>query len=275
MNTGFGSMEGAKKAQDSGPKEEFTRWWVNPDEPKRGMFIETDPACWWDHFAKLRDGTFVNATCLKKNGIAAECPFCDADNWPSYVGALTILDLSIWEDKKGVEHSYSKREFIAKMGTEDKQGVLRKLQRLAKKHGRLAGLVFDINRPGKLTENCGSEFDIVESACIPEDQIESFLRSESMVDPERKPWEPLDHAKLHAPMDIEKMREIAKQIAPRDAAKKSGGDKPEKKVRFAGPGASAQSRGSLPPRASTAAPASREPVQREAFPSDADDDIPF
>ncbi len=93
----------------------------------------------------------IDVRCTRQN---EPCPLCDSDD-PDYVGVLTIIEWTEWEDRDKVKHNYRKRLFVAKYMT------LQKLQQKATKYGGLAGATFDVIRTGPRDARVGSDFDYV------------------------------------------------------------------------------------------------------------------
>ena len=93
----------------------------------------------------------IDVRCTRQN---EPCPLCDSDD-PDYVGVLTIIEWTEWEDKDKVKHVYRKRLYVAKYMT------LQKLQQKATKYGGLTGVTFDVIRTGKRDARVGSDFDYV------------------------------------------------------------------------------------------------------------------
>lgn len=225
FKTGYESMDSAwddVPGKSGGPR----RVWMPPQSTQRHLFLDDDPQCYWEHQFKY-NGSFRNwEPCVVRNKIGHECPICTAidDKFPYFVGLHTTINMTPWFTKKTKEEVNFQRElFAAKMGSDDKPGVLRKLRKLKEKHGRLRGLVFDIERPGKKTEVCGSEFELVEK--VDPAEIESYRDkvlaeylarvndgrpSDKMLTKEahlkRNPWEPFNYEEIIKPRSIEELR---------------------------------------------------------------------
>jgi hypothetical protein len=203
------------------------------DCTKRILVLDDDPASFWEHQFKFRGNFKHREVCWKRNKQLAaqgggECPPCEriSDKYPYYVGLHTIIDMTPWFTKKGnVEMNFQRRIFAAKLGGKDKPGVLVKLRKLRAKHGRLRGLIFDVERPGKKTEVCGSEFDLVQK--LDSDQIETYcmeqmqeyvkrrnakLADDKQVDVakllEWNPWEPYDWGEEAKPTPLADLRKM-------------------------------------------------------------------
>jgi uncharacterized membrane protein YgcG len=111
---------------------------------------------------------------------------------------------------------FQREIFAARLGSKDKPGILKKLQRLKAKHGRHKGMILDCYRSGKKTEVVGDEFEVVEmldpgqmvswgqpqiieflekvNASVPEDKritLDKFM--------ERHPWQPYNFEEIIEP----------------------------------------------------------------------------
>lgn len=171
---GFSSMENAYDnvpGKESGPK----RVWIPPEQTKQFIFLDDDPVTYWEHQFKY-GGNWRNwRPCVTHNGFGPECPICEAyeDRYPYFVGLFSVIEMTPFFTKKTQEEiNYTRKIFPAKKGGKEKPGVLKKLERLKGKHGRLKGLVFDVHRSGKKTESVGDEFELVEK--VDPDKIEEY-----------------------------------------------------------------------------------------------------
>jgi hypothetical protein len=192
------------------------------------MFLDDDPTTFWEHQFQF-NGDWKNwEPCVTRNKIGPQCPVCDAydDQYPSFVGLHTVINMTPWFTKKAnQEVNFSREIYAAKLGGDKKPGVLKKLKKLREKHGRLRGLVFDIERPGEQTESCGSEFDLVEKETVDPseirtyamDQLASYVKrinenlpadKQMTVDKlwERNPWEAYDFESTIKPRSIDELR---------------------------------------------------------------------
>jgi len=162
MGTGYSGLD--KVYEEMGGKGGPRRVWVPPGKTTRFMFLDDDPSKFFEH-QFFYNGNWRNwEPCIVRNKIGPSCPICDASdkNYAAYVGLHTVINMTPWFTKKDVEVCFSREIFAARLGSDEKPGVLKKLKKLSEKYGRLRGLVFDIERPGKKTEVCGSEFELVE-----------------------------------------------------------------------------------------------------------------
>jgi hypothetical protein len=166
------------------------------------------------------------ANCKKRNRMDDDCAVCDRypDRKPSFIGMLSVINMTPWESKQGREFCYGRELFVAKLGGKDKPGVLKKLERLKKQHGGLTGCVFDIYRSGGKTESVGDEFTLVEKiepkdiAAFGKRHLKEWAQriNEQIDDPEkyltldklweRAPWEPYDYSEILEVRSNEELR---------------------------------------------------------------------
>ena len=204
--------EGTRSPFDSkGPR----RFWMPAGVKTTLLFLDDEPTSQWEHNFRMngRWGNFE--PCLKKAG-GDRCPICDSGDkvWPYFVGFFTAINMTPWFSKKdGREINYQRQVFAARMGSEAKPGILKKLDRLRQSEGRLRGCVYEVYRSGTKTESCGDDFRLIEKIDLGE--IEKYGRdvlakycerlNEKMpakdhltVDKlwERHPWRPFNFEKL-------------------------------------------------------------------------------
>ncbi len=249
FSTGY---ESAQEAYNETPKSSSgknDRVYLKADQTRRFLFLDDDPAAFWEHQFQY-DGKWTNwEPCHERNKHLARlsggsCPICKAydDRWPYFVGCHTVIEMTPWFTKKDhIEMNFSRRIFAAKLGGKDKPGVLKKLEKLKSKHGRLRGLIFDIERPGKKTEVCGSDFDLIEKIDPGEiqaysmEQLKSYVerRNKAVEDDKKKvsvekllewsPWEPFNWEEKIKPRDISEIRAMFGKNAPSQESNGGGG----------------------------------------------------
>lgn len=234
MGTGWNSMD---TAWDNVPKkgQGQRRVWMPPGATQRHLFLDDDPQTLWEHNYKWNKSWQNWEPCRVRNRITLPgergwnidgCPICDAyaDRFPYFAGLHTTINMTPWFTKQTqMEINFQREVFAAKMGSEEKPGVLKKLRKLHVKHGRLRGLVFDIERPGKKTESCGSEFELVEEIdpkdleAYMKDHLTDYLKRRNEGLPQDKqvdlkkwlewhPWEPFDFEKICTPKPIDELK---------------------------------------------------------------------
>lgn len=152
-NTGFDGIakEEARLASLTGPG----RLWIPPGEQRELVFIDSTPACIYEHNPRINN-TFRNwMTCLQ--GIHDFCPACRdlGANTRYYCGYFTVVDCSKWKDRKGNDHQYEIMLLQAKLKT------LKKFRRKKEERGSLAGCLYRATREDEKSPVCGDEFEFV------------------------------------------------------------------------------------------------------------------
>jgi hypothetical protein len=223
MGTGYDGLD--KVYEEMGGKSGPRRVWIRPNTTARYMFLDDLPSRFWEHQFYF-NGNWRNwEPCVVRNKIGPSCPICDASdkNYPYFVGLHTVISMTPWFTKKVQEVCFSREIYAARLGGDEKPGVLKKLKKLSEKYGRLRGLVFDIERPGKKTEVCGTEFELIEQIDpkgireYATEQLKTYMaRVNGAATPDkqvtmenlwkRNPWEPHDFEKLIKPRTYDELK---------------------------------------------------------------------
>lgn len=205
--------EGSKSPfETKGPR----RFWLPPEKDAKLLFLEDEPTGIWEHGFQINGKWGHFEPCHTKNKISDRCPICDSGDkmFPSFIGFFSVINMTPWFTKKDKkEFNFQREVFAARMGSKDKPGILKKLERMKQAEGRLRGCVYKTYRSGKKTESCGDEFTLAEKIDV--DKIEAFGReklaafakrlNENLpakdhvtVDKlwERNPWRPFNFEKL-------------------------------------------------------------------------------
>jgi len=176
FKTGY---ESTKTAWDdvnemSGPR----RVWMPADVTNRFLFLEDDPTCFWEHQFVVNDDWKNWEPCKRRNKMESVCAICDRfpDRQSSYVGYHTVISLTPWTDDKGRTWCFGRQMYGAKLGGKDKPGVLKKLERIKQKEGRMRGLVIDCYRTGAKAESVGDDLEVVER--IDPDAVVAWIKSQ-------------------------------------------------------------------------------------------------
>lgn len=211
-----GDTGGSSGGKDYGPR----KFWMPAGATKRVMFLDGSPFALWEHSLYAVNKSKDNAVCLKKNGLdnGGGCPLCEAELWPSFIGYFSVIDcgdvtrkadgsvkLTGFTGKTGKLYQFQKSLLGAKRGGQDKPGVLKKLQRLAGKHGNdLTGTVWDIYRSGAKVESVGDEWEFVEKV-KPADYAAylASLGAQGEVD-----LKPFDYLSIFKPPAVEDLRRL-------------------------------------------------------------------
>lgn len=227
------SVNSESNAASTGPKTFF----IPANVTKRIIFLGGAPFTFWQHsLYEITKSGKDREVCLKKNRIGNECPICEMELWASMIGYFTVVDmgdvkrgsrgevtLEGWRSEKGVLYQFGKKLLGAKRGGKDKPGILKKIARLAERHGDLTGCVFDVYRSGNKTEVCGDEWDFVEK--IPADQIAAYLRSKGATDENVADLTEYNYAEVFQPKSVEELKRIigTGPVAPAPSAFGGGG----------------------------------------------------
>jgi len=226
FKTGYGSID---TAYEHVPKKGPRRVWIPPEQTRRYLFLDEEPTTYWEHNFKLNDSWTNWEPCKVRNGMDNFCAVCHRypNHFPYFVGLFTVIGLTETTWKKTVKKDGKEQEvimhfcfqreiFAARLGSKDKPGILKKLQRLKAKNGRHKGMIVDCYRSGKKTEVVGDEFEVVEMLdpgqmlSWGQPQIIEFLEKiNANVEPdkritldkfmERNPWQPFNFEEIIEP----------------------------------------------------------------------------
>lgn len=170
MQTGYESME---HAFDNVPdKTDHKRFWVKENTTKRILFLDNNPSTFWEHQFQFNGDWGNFEPCHVRNKIGPVCHICDAiktsakPSYPYFIGLHTVIVMTPHTGQNGIEYAFAREQFAARMGSKEKPGILKKLERIKSKHGRLRGLVIDAYRSGSKTENCGDEFEVIKDESV-------------------------------------------------------------------------------------------------------------
>jgi len=95
--------------------------------------------------------------------LGAGCPLCKAGEKPYFAAVYTIIDHSVWKDKRGEEHKDEKKLFVAKAD------VLRVIKKMSQEYGGLRGQRFKVSRASENDANVGGVFIPLKRVELPED----------------------------------------------------------------------------------------------------------
>ncbi len=208
---GWDDVESSDNSSQEKKKYGPRNFWVPTEKTKRVLFLDGDPFCFYEHnLWSITRNAGDKAICLKKNGLDDRgCPLCESEMWPSFVGYFSIIDmgdvvrkaegvtLEGWTSDKGITYQFDRKLLGAKRGGKDKPGVLKKLSRLAQKHGgSLVGTVWDVYRSGAKTESVGDEWEFVEK--IEPGDWKEFLIGQG-ANPEYLEVSPVDYVEHFTP----------------------------------------------------------------------------
>jgi hypothetical protein len=140
---------------------------VMPGEKKRALFIADERFGVWEHripiIGKNGTKTYELVTC-SRNGDCYLCALGGKDiGYSMYAEYSTVLDLTPWVTKEGVQKKYSRRAFRA---VKTAIGVLnRKRQLKGQKDEKgdfiLTGYMLECFRDSEKSSSCGNDFEVI------------------------------------------------------------------------------------------------------------------
>jgi len=213
----------AKKRRAEGGK--IQRFYLKGDTSAKITFLDNPAFFFHEHNLNMNGKWFNYFTCIKDFDT---CPICESGDSAGYVLAATVIDHSTWKDDQGEQQGHRKRLFIAK--GKARQLILRRIESQGKdgEPGDLTGCVFECARGSSPTE-CSTGEDIQFLAKLP--NLSSLLK---YAPKDAKDYlEPIDYAKLLAPMTPKKLREVVGAPSPVGSdGDKTGAepDEPEEKL---------------------------------------------
>ena len=139
----------------------MNRLWVKPESRVKGMFLDSQPFCIYEHNPYL-DGSWRNQTTCAGADSPDGCPLCEIGDEPEYVGFLTWVDFSPWTDNQGREHTFTKKLFPMK------KKVWKILAAAAEKRGELTGWIVECYRSSKEEPSTGMSYDFEEKIAKPD-----------------------------------------------------------------------------------------------------------
>lgn len=93
----------------------------------------------------------VFCACINEN---ANCPVCSVAERPSYFAMyLTVIDLTPYENKDGIEVPWSKKLLVIKSAQQ------KKITRLAEREGTLRGMILRMTRDGEKDASIGNDIE--------------------------------------------------------------------------------------------------------------------
>ncbi len=190
-----------------------SRFWMPPDSTKEIIILDDEPFCIWEHALKINEKWKGNEhTCRKGIGDSV-CPLCQSGANRYYVGFLTILDHTGFEDKEGKQHTNLRRLFPMKSDT------LNRFAKFKERKKSLVGWKVEVTRSGKKSPAVGDMFDFIEKVDPFEDKEFWFISKAN--GGKKKPPEVYDYREILEPMSVKEMLSIGSGGYGGD---KSGGD---------------------------------------------------
>lgn len=177
------------------------RFFLKPGQSKRIIFLDDVPFCFHEH-SPLINGQFGHHFSCRQGVDLNDpiCPLCVSGVKRSYVGYLTILDATGWENKKGERVMYSRQLFPM---------TLKSIELFNSKKQRrisLVGAVFDMTRTSKDDVRVGNDWDydgIVDPFKDEKYWFTSKLQSGKL------PPEPFDYEEIMMPLSCDDMKNLS------------------------------------------------------------------
>jgi hypothetical protein len=272
------------KRRGKGGRQPF-RFYVPVGDVKQGIILDEEPSFFmYEHQAKNeqtgRWDKFIPCVAEHEN-----CPACEALGQDgTYIMFLTILDLSEYEDRKGVVHEFSRKLLAVKPRQQSK--FLRKFDR----EGTLRGAKFEFARDDDKSAAIGNDIEFVEF--VDDEELENdywtVYTDNAGKDHEENQAEPFDYLELFPEPTLELVEKMvgrrssnagsreSNRRALHDEEEESDGweddeedapweeDKPARKGRA--------SREEKPARRTTRAPRSRAAKEEPEVPEEEEED---
>jgi hypothetical protein len=147
-------VDGVDKEQERLDRQQgIGRLWIKPGTSKQVFFVDDEPFCIYEHNPKL-NGSYRNQfTCLQGANDEVTCCQILGPTSRYYVGYLTTVDCSVWEDAKGAKHQYEMRLVGLKLKS------LKKFRRKKEDKGSLVSTVFKLTRDDDKSPTCGDDWE--------------------------------------------------------------------------------------------------------------------
>jgi len=153
LQQGFDGInkEEQRLAEQYGPH----RFWIKGGDSKDLVWVDDDTACIYEHNPKI-GGSYMNwFTCLE--GVYDEVVCCQklGPKSRTYVGYLTGVDCTAWQDQRGNTHQYEMRLVPLKLRS------LKKFRRKKEDRGSMVGTMWKMNREDDNAASVGDDWDFV------------------------------------------------------------------------------------------------------------------
>lgn len=146
-----GDTNREKFSQDTNVRSLF-KFWLNKGEKKKIIFIGDERIGVHEHNIQMGPKKWEQYTCSR----TADCYWCGTKSRSNYVEYSTVLDLTPYTNKDGVEKKYSRKAFPASGLAID---VLNR--RRQEKGGSLAGYMVEVARDGEKSPSVGNDFNVI------------------------------------------------------------------------------------------------------------------
>lgn len=204
--------EEQKRRQDVNSKKGRLpfRFWVPVGETREIIIVDERPDFFaYEHNIKLNGKWGNTFLCIDEWD---SCPIC-SEVGPSYYGMfLTIIDLTPFKDRNGVEHEFSRKLMVVKPSQH------KKFLRDAERRGSLRGAIYECSRDGPKDPAVGNDIQFLED--IPEEEllenyISEWTDKEGKVHTENIGEAPINYEEMFGePPTNEELRAIVGGTAP-------------------------------------------------------------
>jgi len=185
-------VEKARELADDEKARRVGRFWLPEGTKftKNILFLDEKPFGYYEHELKLNGKWGNYFTCLKGSG---RCPLCEIGERPSFIGMLTCVDLTGYEDENGVRKGKNRvMLFPAKMDTLE-------LLKMRRNTNGLALCAYSVTRLGDKSPRVGNDFVFVK-------KVNNLVETKI---PDLKDAKPFDYREVTKPHTIDELEKVA------------------------------------------------------------------
>jgi len=198
-----GAEEAVKQATQRAERSHMPfRIYLPKNDTKQVSFIDERAFSFMEHNYELNGKWGNYATCI---GVENGCPWCLGKNNAYRVTLFTVIDHSVWADKKGNQQTDNKKI----LGVKESQALI--LRNSKMQWGRLKGMRVIITRGGERSASSGDSFSLCANS-------EGIIKTDWTKYP-KEFLVPFEYEKIYGPKSIDEMR---RQIAEMNASKYNG-----------------------------------------------------
>lgn len=203
QGSGFGGKH-MKKAKEESQGRVPLRFWLNKGTTKEILFLDDEPKFLYEHRIKTigKNGKVKWREFTCRRGMTPGCPYCLSEMYRSYIGFLTVLDLTGYRDERGDEHTNIRKLFAMGLSLADRFARWKK-----KKDGLTGWIVECVRNETNSNSALGDDFEFVKR--IPDlSKAKEYFFTSKLEGGKAKPSEPYDYATILAPHSVEEMKMI-------------------------------------------------------------------
>lgn len=212
-------MSWLKKGEDlnskdflsSGNTRNKPEFWLKAgkDNARKVIFLDDPNIGFAQHTLKIKDD-FERLTCLDD-----DCPMCAAGYYKTPCLVFSVLDITPYKDKNGVEHQYYKKVLVIR-GKAMKEIID---SRREANGGTLKGLKMQIMRTDDKAPNSGDDYQVLGRIDL------TKLKYEKKEDAE-----PFNYEEMYAPLTVGQISAKIKFAAPPNNKKKKAATTPRSEI---------------------------------------------